>query len=81
LACGTPVVAFDATGPKDIVAHKKTGWLAEPYRYDKLAEGITWTLSEGRSEELAKSAREQAVARYEETLIAESYLDVYEAIL
>jgi glycosyltransferase involved in cell wall biosynthesis len=30
LACGTPVVAFDATGPGGIVDHMETGWLAAP---------------------------------------------------
>jgi len=25
MGCGTPVVCFDATGPKDIVSHKVDG--------------------------------------------------------
>ena len=31
LACGVPVVAFETTGLKDIVEHKKTGYLAKAY--------------------------------------------------
>ena len=45
MACGTPVVCFDATGPKDIVEHKRTGYKAVPFSTEDLAEGIKWVLN------------------------------------
>ena len=40
--CVSPVVAFNSGGTKDIVIHKETGYLAEPYKIDQLIEGIEW---------------------------------------
>ena len=58
LASGTPVVAFDATGPSDIVDHKKTGYLAQPFDSSDLARGIEWILAdENRRNEMGKRAR------------------------
>jgi glycosyltransferase involved in cell wall biosynthesis len=76
LACGTPVVAFDATGPSDIVDHKETGWLAEAYDVAELAEGVMWVLEEA-DDAVGKRARERAVERYEERHVAQRYLDLY----
>jgi glycosyltransferase involved in cell wall biosynthesis len=44
LACGTPVVAFDVTGLKDIVDRQQNGYLAKPYETEDLARGIAWVL-------------------------------------
>ena len=40
LACGTPVVCFDATGLLDIVEHQINGYLAKPFDTSDLAAGI-----------------------------------------
>ncbi len=40
MACGAPVVCFDATGPKDIVDHKNNGYKSSPYEAKDLAVGI-----------------------------------------
>ena len=42
MACNTPVVCFDATGPKDIVDHKINGYKAIPFESRDLANGIEW---------------------------------------
>lgn len=81
LSCGTPVVAFDATGPSDTVDHRETGYLAEPYDSADLATGIDWVLREGRSEGLGETARERAVERYALETVAEQYRSLYEELL
>lgn len=82
LACGTPVIAFDATGPRDIVIHQQTGWLAPPYDTQKLAEGIQWILADpARRIALGKQARESAVTRFAEPVVANQYLQLYESVL
>lgn len=42
MACGTPVVAFDAGGISEFVQHGKTGLLAEVNDADNLAKQIRW---------------------------------------
>ncbi|WP_319558025.1 glycosyltransferase family 4 protein [Thiomicrorhabdus sp.] len=49
MACGTPVVAFNATGLIDIVDHKVNGYLARPYESEDLARGISWVLETERA--------------------------------
>ena len=43
-SCGLPVVTFNCNGLKDLVVHKKDGFLAKPYDHISLANGIDWTL-------------------------------------
>lgn len=82
LACGTPVVAFDATGPRDQIEHRETGWLAEPYDPSELAAGIKWLLSDPeRQATVGERARETVVERYGRRDIARRYLKLYEQVL
>lgn len=81
LACGTPVVAFDATGPSGIVDHKETGWLAEPYDAGELGAGVEWMLNEADRTELSAVARGRAVERYEQRRVVRQYLDLYESVV
>ena len=82
LACGTPVVAFDATGLKDIVDHQKNGYLAQPYEYQDLAQGIEWVLGDcDRQQVLHTNAREKALQSFSLKLQAQSYLTLYAEIL
>lgn len=82
MACGTPVVAFDATGPADTVVHRETGYLAEPYEPDDFAAGLSWILAdEERTGSLGESARQRAVEEYHFTTVAERYLDLYRDVV
>lgn len=82
MACGTPVVCFDATGPKDIVSHKIDGYLAEPFEPESLAEGINWVLDDQlRWQELSENARRTVEHKFETTTVARKYLELYEKIL
>ena len=45
LACGTPVVAFDACGIPDIIKHEHNGYLAKPFEVEDLAQGIVQVLN------------------------------------
>lgn len=82
LASGTPVVAFDATGPRDIVDHEETGYLAVPFDIDDLAHGIEWILDEeDRQERLSERAREVAVERFSIPTVAKQYRALYERLL
>ncbi len=62
LACGTPVVAFNTGGLPDIVDHQQTGYLADAERLSGLRV----------------LARQTAVARFSNAVVAEKYKAVYE---
>lgn len=82
LSCGTPVVAFNATGLKDIVDHQQNGYLATPFEVDDLAKGIAWVLQDKeRQQKLRFQAREKGRQEFSHKLQANRYLSLYEKIL
>jgi glycosyltransferase involved in cell wall biosynthesis len=81
-ACGTPVVAFNNSGPADIIIHHETGWLSKAFDTEDMAEGILWVLSDkDRRKKLAQVSRKKAVERFSQGVVARQYLRVYEEIL
>ncbi|MGB7416778.1 MAG: glycosyltransferase, partial [Thermosynechococcaceae cyanobacterium] len=78
LACGTPVVAFNATGLKDIVTHQQDGYLATPYEVDDLCQGLTWILEDPeRYRRLCYQSRINAERAMPLSLQAERYQALY----
>jgi len=81
-ACGTPVVAFNATGVKDVVSHMKSGYLAAPYLPDEFAYGIEWVLNDSsRYIGLCDAARKRAVQLWSYQVVAPQYLRAYESAI
>ena len=83
MACGTPVVCFDATGPKDIVEHKRTGYKAVPFSTKDLAEGIKWVLNLNHEEYqiYCRQARERVLKYFDTRVIAKKYIELYKEML
>ncbi|GAG64629.1 unnamed protein product [marine sediment metagenome] len=82
MACGTPVVCFDATGPKDIVSHKIDGYKAEPFDSSDLANGIIWVLKDrARWEKLSKHARRKVKEKFDVHNIAKKYMKLYKKVM
>lgn len=82
LACGTPVVAFNATGLKDIVDHQVNGYLARPYDSTDLAGGIAWVLEDAeRQLQLSKAARTKAEKCFSLESQAHAYAKLYAELL
>jgi glycosyltransferase involved in cell wall biosynthesis len=80
-ACGTPVAAFNVGGLPDIVAHCKTGWLANAFDPSHLADGIVWLLEDKeRHAIVAAAARRQALERYSEPVVAVQYAGLYRQV-
>lgn len=81
MACGTPVVCFDATGPKDIVDHKKNGFRAKPFDPEDLARGMKWILADSdRYRKLSKNARKKVINEFDIDVIARKYKELYTEI-
>jgi glycosyltransferase involved in cell wall biosynthesis len=82
LACGTPVVAFNATGLQDIVEHQKNGYLAQPYQSEDLARGLVWVLeNKERYQKLCDRARQKAQQQFSLDIQARRYVSLYRTLL
>ena len=45
MSCSLPCVAYNCFGMKEIIQHKKNGYLAKPYSVDDFDKGIKYVLS------------------------------------
>jgi glycosyltransferase involved in cell wall biosynthesis len=93
-ACGTPLVAFDIGGLRDIVEHQKTGYLAKAFDTEDLARGVLWVLgksslrggeadvaiqaTKGSEAALRTAARSKAVQAFSPKIVSATYKSVYE---
>ena len=78
-SCGTPVVAFNCSGFKDVVAHKETGYLAEPFESESLMEGILWVLrNKENMKRMSLNARNRALKLWSPSKIANEYKNIFE---
>jgi len=81
MSCGTPVVCFDATGPKDLVDHKVNGYKAVPFSSKDIANGINWICFHKNYNQIKENAISKAVNNYDNVNIALSYIELYKEIL
>jgi glycosyltransferase involved in cell wall biosynthesis len=83
MSCGTPAVCFNATGPKDIVKHKETGYLAEPFNAQDILQGIQWVLNlpSDAYAESCRAARLRAQHLFDSRVIAKAYMALYQDML
>ncbi|NGP75941.1 glycosyltransferase [Balneolaceae bacterium YR4-1] len=81
MACGTPVVCFDSTGPKDIVDHKVNGYKAKPYEIEDLKEGIVWILDNTEKYNLSGNAKNKIQSTFDSKVVARQYLKLYQECL
>jgi len=83
LACATPVVAFDVGGNRDMIEHRKNGYLAKPFDSADLAKGIEWILNldKNRYNELCNNAREKVLREFDSKIVVKKYIKIYEEIL
>ena len=79
MACGVPVVAFDKTGLKDIVTHKKDGYLAEHNNIEDLYRGVIWGLKHGGKQEITQNALEKTKALFDESKTALEIIELYKS--
>lgn len=81
LACGTPVVGFAIGGNTDLIEHQKTGYLAQPFDTQDLANGIHWVLQHEYPAQLSKVAREKVLRAFDSQVVAGKYVALYESLL
>jgi glycosyltransferase involved in cell wall biosynthesis len=81
LSCEVPVVAFDIGGNKDMIDHKKNGYLAGINNVRDLALGIAWVLENKEYAKLALNAREKVLNVFDSKRLSQQYINLYKRIL
>jgi glycosyltransferase involved in cell wall biosynthesis len=81
LSCGTPVVAFNASGQGGMIQHLETGYLAAAFDTKEFARGIQWVLEGSDEKKVRRSSREYAERFYSPQIISERYQEVYSRVL
>jgi glycosyltransferase involved in cell wall biosynthesis len=82
MSCGTPCVAFNIGGFPDMIEHKKTGYLVEPFSIEDLVKGITWGLeSSSNYQEFGVRIRKKVETDFDLRIIAQHYIELYERII
>jgi len=77
-ACGTPVIAFNTSGLKDVVIDGKTGLLAVPFSSVSLAEKIEQILNmpSEKYSQLCKDARLHVIETFSNAVISQQYKSI-----
>jgi glycosyltransferase involved in cell wall biosynthesis len=82
LSCHTPVVAFRGTGADDLIVHGVTGYLAEAWNPETLAEGIRRALLAPRpTVKSGDTAMEPSPGPLHIHEVARRYLSLYQELL
>lgn len=82
ITCGTPVIAFGATGLLDIICHKYNGYLVKPFDTDDMAGAILWIFSsKEKLAEIKVNCRKFALDNFSYSVVSKKYLEVYNSIL
>ncbi len=79
MSSGTPVVCFDATGPKDIIEHKIDGYKAKPFSSKDVYRGIEWI--ENNYKFIRSNAIKNSRKKFDSIVIAKQYKKLYEDML
>lgn len=81
MACGTPVVAYAATGLLDIVIHKHTGYLAKPFDTEDLARGIQWVLEDpARTKQISVNSRSRILEKFDIQKVTSGIIELYKEL-
>lgn len=82
MACHKPVIAFRIPSMEEIVSHMKTGYLVTGRNAAKLANAISFLLSNGKvREELGSAAFDYVKKEHDWKHLAKRYIRTYESIL
>ena len=82
MACGTPVIGFDAGGIPDYVIPGETGMLAENGNSDQLADALLAAITmPTKIQTMGTRARQLILDRFQAKRQAQVYLELYRNLL
>lgn len=82
LACQTPVVAFNYSGIKDIVTHKRNGLLAEPFSIDSLTDNIRLMMTMSNEERIiyGENGRKDVIEKFGKEVVLDKYIKLLDYV-
>ena len=82
MLCGTPVVAADDGGHREIIRHGETGFLVQPDKPEAFADAVVDLLEDSElAAAIASAAKEEALQRFSVRAHVEQVQAVYESVL
>ena len=70
------------TGINDLISHKKTGWLANPFSVDELAFGAKHLLTNDKLlKEMSKNSIQKSISDFDEIKILNAYKSIYDNLV
>lgn len=78
LSCGTPVVAFDVGGMRDLITHEYNGYLAQKYDTEDLKMGICLCCEHA---EWGDNGRKTVLDKFTLARIASEYIEIYKSLV
>ena len=79
-SCGTPVLAFSIGGLIDIVDHKNTGYLANPFDTELFSNYIKSFIKNKNIDNLRINARKRVEKLYSMSTVAKKYINIFKKI-
>ena len=81
-ACGLPCIAFNTGGIKEIIHHKKTGFLVEPFKENDFKNKIQLFLDDRKIlKQFSINSRKHMVNNFSYEKIKKKYEKLYKKIL
>ena len=81
MSCGTPVIAFDIGGNRDMIEHQTNGYLVKPFDTYDFVNGIEWILHLANYDELSMAARTKVVGNFDSCVVGKKYIELYKQVL
>lgn len=82
MACGSPVIAFNSSGPSEIIINDVTGFLVESFSVENYAEKIDDIIkNENLRDSLSNESRKRVINQYSYEAIGKMMKDFYKKIL
>lgn len=78
-ACGVPVIAFNNSGTKDFIIHKKTGWLSKYKNSKDFNKGMMWSIKNRII--LKKIVRKHCILNFSEDAVSKMYTNIYKEVI
>lgn len=82
LACQTPVIAFNFSGVRDIITHRKSGLMAEPFSIISLTENIQYMMDLNIDErnKYGIFGRKEVVTKFGKKVVLDKYLQLLDYV-
>ena len=81
MACGTPVVCFNYSGPAEIIDHQVNGYKAVAFDPTDLACGIRWIAFHDEYNAISEEAIKKVKENYSESIVAGKYFEIYKKMV